>query len=123
MKQHLILATILALSTAPAVAQSTNDEGFSLVEEGAKLILRGLMEEMEPAIDDMRSMMEDFGPAMEDFVVQLGPVLSQLLQQVDDLRHYDQPRILPNGDILIPRSPDAPVWTPDAPEPGEEIDL
>lgn len=123
MKHYAFIPLVIALGSPPAFAQETESEGFSLVEEGARLILRGLMEEAEPAIDDMRSMMEEFGPAMEEFATELGPVLAELLRKADDLRHYQQPEFLPNGDILIRRKPDAPTWEPSAPEPGEEIEL
>ena len=123
MKHLAFIPLALVLMAQPVVAQESTDEGFDLMEEGAKLLLRGLMDEMEPAIDDMRSMMEEFGPAMEAFATELGPVLAEMLRQVDNLKYYDQPEFLPNGDIVIRRKPDAPVWTPPEPEPGTEIEL
>lgn len=90
------------------------------MEEGAKLLLRGLMTEMEPAIDDLRDMAEGMGPAMELFAQEMGPALGAMLEQVDDLRNYQAPEVLPNGDIIIRRKPDAPVYAPDD---GSEIEL
>lgn len=105
------IALIALLAATPATAQET-EEGLNLIEEGAKLFLRGLMSEMEPAIDDFRDMMDEFGPAMQDFALEIGPALSELLARVDDLRHYSQPEFLPNGDIIIRRKPDAPPFDP-----------
>jgi hypothetical protein len=124
MKQIAAFALALGLSTAPAIAED-KEEGLNLMQEGAELLLRGLMNDMEPAIDDLRGMLEEFGPAMELFAQEMGPVLSEMLRNVDDIRHYEQPEFLPNGDIIIRRSPDAPLWrAPEAQEdPSGEIEL
>lgn len=53
-------------------------EGLSLLEEGTRLFLRGLMAEIEPALDELR----------------------QGLMALDG---YHAPEILPNGDIIIRR--------------------
>ncbi|WP_096786567.1 AAA+ family ATPase [Rhodobacter sp. CZR27] len=113
----------LCLLLAPAQAQETPapdpeadvEEGFSLLNEGAKLLFRGLMDEMEPAIRDMGEAMGELQPALRD-----------LLAKVDDLRNYEAPERLPNGDILIRRKPDAPPLPQNAPEPDPDapsIDL
>ena len=105
------LILIAALAATPVAAQDT-EEGLNLIEEGAKLFLRGLMSEMEPAIEDLQNMIDDFGPAMQEFALQMGPVLSEMLNRVDDFRHYAQPEFLPNGDIIIRRKPGAPPFDP-----------
>lgn len=54
------------------------EEGFDLLGEATRLILRGLMKEMEPGLQELE----------------------------DVLRHldaYEAPEILPNGDIIIRR--------------------
>ena len=120
---------IVALLAAPAPAQilrgddagpessdpksSDKEEGFSLLEEGAKLILRGLMEEMQPAIEDMGRALTELEPAMRD-----------MARLVDDIRNYEAPRMLPNGDILIPRRPGSPPppRLGEAPEAGPQPD-
>ena len=128
MKQIAACTFALSLATAPVTAQDSA-EGSDLMQQGAELLLRGLMSEMEPAIDDLRTMMEDFGPAMEAFASEMGPVLAEMLAKIDDIKHYEQPEFLPNGDIIIRRSPDAPDWdrpevAPEAtPEEGAEIEL
>ena len=117
MKQIVAYTLALSLAAAPGFAQD-DEEGLDLMQEGAELLLRGLMNEMEPAIDDLRGMMEEFGPAMQLFADEMGPVLSEMLRRVDDIRNYEQPEFLPNGDIIIRRSPDAPPW--DVPESAED---
>lgn len=112
-------ALILMLAATPAAAQDT-EEGLNLIEEGAKLFLRGLMDEMEPTIDEFRNMIDEFGPAMQEFAVEIGPVLSEMIERVDDFRNYGQPEFLPNGDILIPRKPGAPPFVP--PDMEDETD-
>ncbi len=117
-----IIAT-LALTTAlalPAQAQDADTEqGFSLMEEGARMIMRGLMSEMSPAIDGLRGSVEEMGPVVGDFLREMGPGLAGFLNRVDDVRHYSLPEFLPNGDIILRRKPDAPLWTP---EPEAETD-
>lgn len=114
MSMKKFVAILLLCLATPAAAEEDNDGGFSLMEEGAQMILRGLMQEMEPAMNDLETMMKEFGPAMDQFAAELGPVLAELLQKVDDLSNYEQPEVLPNGDIIIRRKPDAPEFEPDA---------
>ena len=124
MKQILIPVFALSLMTSPVVAQVVEappndaDEGFSLMEEGAKLLLRGLMQEMEPAIDDLAGMSGEISEAMKLLGNEMGPALAEMLTRIDDMRNYDAPEMLPNGDIIIRRREDAPVYTPD-PDTGE----
>ena len=126
MKQHISALVLALLVAQPAFAQQTpdapadDDDGFSLMEEGARMIMRGLMTEMEPALDDMREAMDAFGPAFAEFAGSIGPAFADLLNRVDDIRNYEAPEFLPNGDIIIRRKPDAPEWLPDE---GGEIDL
>ncbi len=115
MKQIITAAVIAASLAAPVTAQDAEEpsvsEGFNLMEEGAKLLLRGLMNEMEPALDEM-------GDAMTNLSQEFGPALSEMLALIDDIRNYDAPEVLPNGDIIIRRSEDAPDYVPD-PDTGE----
>ena len=92
------------------------------MEEGAKLFLRGLMSEMEPALDGMAEALEEARPYLED----LGPQLTELVRLMGDIRNYEAPVMLPNGDILIRRRPDAPPLHPEGPKlpgPNGEIEL
>jgi hypothetical protein len=58
---------LIAVTTAlagPAIAQDTDadtEQGFSLMEQGARMIMRGLMSEMAPAIDGLRGSLEEMG--------------------------------------------------------------
>ena len=89
--KHFVIA--LALSLTPAMAQEADtDKGLSLLEEGAGLLLRGLLSDMEPAMQDMA---EAFAEAE--------PMLRDLMAKVDDLTNYHAPEVLPNGDIIIRR--------------------
>mgnify|MGYP006950382242 CR=1 FL=1 len=119
MKHVSILALALSVTAPPVLAE----EGTSLMEEGAKLFFRGLMEEMEPALRGLEDLADDLEPAMRNFAQEMGPALRELLETVEDWSAYEPPVVLPNGDILLRRKPDMP--TPDAlpaPEKGE-IDL
>jgi hypothetical protein len=120
----LILALPFALASA-AMAQDSapvEGEGFDLMEEGAELILRGLMDEMGPAIDEFRDLAETVGPAFANMSDEMGAALVQLFGQIDDIANYELPEMLENGDIIIRRRPDAP---PVAEEPPvtEPLDL
>jgi hypothetical protein len=72
------------------------------------------MDEIEPAMDEM-------GAAITLLGKDMGPVVAQLLGQIDDLRNYRAPEVLPNGDIILRRIPDAPDYDPD-PDTGA-VDL
>ena len=93
----LPLALILASSAAAETeAEGGLRDGFGLIQEGTRLLLRGLMDEIEPG-------------------------LRELQDRIGDLSTYHPPEVLPNGDILLRRK--VPL-DPEAPEPpGEEIEL
>lgn len=113
-----ILALILALGlAAPATAQEAGDNGLNLMEEGARLFFKGLMDEMEPALKDLQALAEGMEPALQDFVANMGPALRDLLAEVEDWSVYEPPEILPNGDIILRRK------VPEPPADDSEIDL
>ncbi len=68
------------------------DEGLSLMEQGAKMLFRGLMTEMEPALKDLKGLAEEMGPG-----------LAELQGLIGDFTNYHAPEVLPNGDIIIRR--------------------
>ncbi|ASM71499.1 MULTISPECIES: hypothetical protein [Roseobacteraceae] len=111
MKHLLIPVTLVAALATPSFAQDDGD-GLSLMERGARMFMEGIMKEMEPAIDDLGGLVDEFGPAMRGFAQEMGPALRDLMQQVEDWSVYDAPEILPNGDIIIRRKPDAPEYVP-----------
>lgn len=109
------LGPVLALLVAPALAEDESasvDEGFSLLREGARILMESMLKEMEPA---MRDMQEDFGAALRE----MEPALRDLGGMIGDLRNYHPPEKLPNGDIIIRRKTPAEVLT----DRGEDIEL
>lgn len=127
MKQIITAAIALTLTAAPLAAQETApgevDEGFDLMEEGAKLLLRGLLNEMDPAIEELRGLADEIGPQMQLFAEEMGPAFAELMAQMDDWTHYAAPEILPNGDIIIRRRQDAPEFIPQIEDDAGEIEL
>lgn len=128
--KHVLFAGLIALSPLQLAAQSEAEEGeigegFSLMEEGARLMFRGIMREMQPAIEDFEGMAKEIQPALEMLASEMGPALMELMRKLDNVRYYEAPEVLPNGDIIIRRRDDAPPYDPDSPmiEPGEEIEL
>lgn len=86
-----------ALLAAPANAQDGDmSEGLNLLEEGTKLLLRGLMSEMGPAMEQMSD---------------------DLREALGNLSAYHAPEFLPNGDILIRRK------TPLQAEPDPDVEI
>jgi hypothetical protein len=121
--KHIILAACLVLPlSASAQQESEIDDGFSLMEEGAKLLFRGIIAEMEPAIDNFSELAEELQPALDMLASEMGLAFLGLIQALDSVRYYERPEILPNGDIIIRRSPDAPEYSPPI-DDGDSIDL
>ncbi|WP_208352261.1 hypothetical protein [Pseudaestuariivita rosea] len=120
MKAFRTAVLISALGVGRVLAQDTPeaDQGMSLMERGMQMFMEGLMQEMEPAMDEMRNFAGEIEPALRGFVQEMGPALQQLSDLIDDFSNYEAPVILPNGDIIIRRKPDAPL--PDV-EDGIEI--
>ena len=116
--KHAILsvALLFALGTGDAGAESENGRiinddmvaGSSLLEQGAKIFLRGLMAEVEPALDDMAQALQDAEPMLRELMALAG--------NIDD---YNAPEILPNGDILIRKKTPQDI----AADPSGEIEL
>lgn len=104
MKKIIALPLVATLLASPASAQ---DEP-SLMERGAQLFFEGLMQEMSPALDEMSKLIEEAGPALQEFMVEMGPKLRDVLEQVEDWSAYAAPEVLENGDIIIRRKPDMP---------------
>lgn len=103
MKHALTLIAMMATAT-PAMAQ--DNDGLSLMERGAQLFFEGMLKEIAPAVEELQGLAEEFGPALQAFVTEMGPALSDLLDQVEDWSVYEPPEILPNGDIILRRKSD-----------------
>lgn len=74
-----------------------------MMERGAKLFFKGLVEEMEPALRDLEALTKDAGPAMRSFLKEMGPAMAELFADIKDFSAYHPPEVQPNGDILIRR--------------------
>ena len=82
-------ALILCLMSSPAVADGESGPGHDLMEQGTRLLLRGLINRIEP---DLRALAEDMGPALRQWQGLIG-----------SLNQYHAPEVLPNGDIILRR--------------------
>jgi hypothetical protein len=91
-----------AQEAPPRDPPSELSEGFDLLGEGARLLFRGLMAEMEPALQEMGEQLR----AME-------PMLRSLAEMIGDIRNYEAPEKLPNGDIILRRKTDPALAAPD----------
>lgn len=87
----LLVAPVAAEQAAP-VPPADVQEGFSLMEQGAKLLFKGLMSGMEPAMADMGRALTEMEPALRDMMAMMG-----------DISNYNAPEMLENGDIIIRR--------------------
>lgn len=117
MSRFAIAFVAMLAAASPVAAQEEGEEsveeGFSLLEEGAKIIMRSLLDEVEPALKDLQF---ELGEVLDE----MEPMLRDLAGMIGDIRNYHAPEVLPNGDIIIRRkSPEELA----APEPGEEIDI
>lgn len=107
MSRHWIIGPAFALLAAPALAQQTPDsaeEGFSLLRQGARLLMEAMLDEMGPALRDMQG---DLDHALRE----MQPMLRELGRMLDDLGNYHPPERLPNGDIIIRRKSPAEILT------------
>ena len=112
--KHVILAAAVALSPAVLAAQSDDDgsvdEGIDLVEEGARMLLRELMKELDPAISEFEEQAREFVPIFREMTQEMGPAFVELFEQIDGIANYEPPVFLPNGDIIMRRKEDAPEF-------------
>ncbi|MBP1804786.1 hypothetical protein [Rubellimicrobium aerolatum] len=126
MAQLIPFALAAALLAAPLHAQDTG-EGQSLLDQGTGF-LRGLLGEEAPALPelalpdlalpDLGGIAGEYLPTFSLLASEMGPAFVEVFGRIDSISNYESPVILPNGDIILRRSPDAPDWTP--PEPGPE---
>lgn len=96
------LVSAIALScwmAFPAFAQE--DDGKSLMEQGAELFFEGLRKEMAPSLESLQGFAQELGPSMLAFIEEMGPALAELAATVQDWSAYHAPEMLPNGDIII----------------------
>lgn len=102
------LAVVLSLVALPVAAETDpprQDDGWSLFDEGARLMLRGLADELQPKLDEIERQLADLGPKIRA----MGPMISDLIDVMGDAEAYHRPEQLPNGDILIRRKSPAEI--------------
>lgn len=97
-RQEPVQAAPAPPETAPSDPIGTGIEDF----------MRNMLTEAQPHLDDLTN---DLG----GLVGALGPVLSDIGNLMDDVRNYQTPERLENGDILIRRRADAPPPPPVGP--------
>ena len=92
---------ILALLATPAAAQEAEaPEPPTVMERGMRLLMEGLLQEMEPALRDLDDLAREAQPLLERLEDDLGAALEGLEGLAGT---YHPPEVLPNGDILIRR--------------------
>jgi hypothetical protein len=88
------LTSTLLLAASPLAAETTPsqdvDKGFSLLQEGAKLLFRGMQSQIEPTLKEMT-----------EALAEAKPRLLELLDMMGNIDDYHAPERLPNGDIIL----------------------
>ena len=87
------------------------DEG-TIQDDSGDPIERGMGSLLENLLRDMGPELDQFGQDMSGAFENLTPMLKDLRMQIDDLRNYQAPERLENGDIIIRRKADAPPPPP-----------
>lgn len=99
--KHAVFALLListpVMAEAPAPKEDL-DQGLSLMQEGAQMLLRHMMSQVEPSLQDMT-----------DALKQAQPKLMEILAMIDDIQNYHAPEKLPNGDIIMRRKTPAEI--------------
>ncbi len=116
MARLIPLALAAALLAAPATAQQAEEPG--LLDRGLDSFLQNFAQDVQPPLTELLGISATYLGALQGFLEEMGPAFAEVVGQVDSFAHYEPPRITPEGDILIERRADAPVWVP--PEPGAE---
>lgn len=84
MHKIVFLCFALAFSPTASFAQTTDGDisrGAELLSDGARLLLRGLLDELQPVARGW----------------------SELVEMLNDFSAYHLPEMLPNGDVIIRR--------------------
>ena len=90
---------------APDTDAPRADSGGDLFERGLESFMQNMLKEAEPHLDRL-------GRDLGDTVNSLRPVLGDIGTLMDDVKNYQAPERLENGDILIRRRADAPPPPP-----------
>lgn len=103
--KHAFAPLVLCVALAAPAHTQEPEEGLGLVERGLRQLFEGFMQDLEPSLNDLTQSLRD-----------LEPMARQLADLIGDVRHYEAPERLENGDIIIRRKTDAPP-PPPLPEP------
>ena len=116
MTRFMPLAFAAALVASPLAAQ----DGESLLDQGANMILRGLIEEVAPPLQELAGISAEVLPTFQLLAQEMGPAFVEVLGRIDSITNYEPPDLLPNGDIILRRSADAPAWVPSEAAPDTD---
>ena len=98
----LVALVIAAAVAASPVRAEPAEEPEKPLSERLEEAIRGLVESVEPTLEQLR----------DTFAV---------FERIDSLENYEEPEILPNGDVIMRRKDDAPPFEPEEPaEPGAD---
>lgn len=108
----LLPLAFIAFPLATSAQDAEPSQGFERIGEGARDILRGLVEEAEPAIEGIAGIGADLLPTFQLLAREMGPAFVEVIGQVDSLSNYEPPAFTPEGDIILRRRGGAPEWAP-----------
>ena len=116
----LILAAALAAPilvaaqqwTPPSADQNSDQDPAPKADSGGDLFERGLDSFMQNMLKEAEPHLDRLGRDLGDTVNSLRPVLGDIGALMDDVKNYQAPERLENGDILIRRRADAPPPPP-----------
>lgn len=90
------LVLCIALPVSAETDDTGVDQGFNLLEQGARIIMQSLLDDIEPELDQMRDGLQDAMGVLE-------PHLRDLARMIGQIDTYEAPQRLPNGDIILRR--------------------
>lgn len=108
MKHALAFALVLALAAMPGAASFADDVAGDKSGEDSRSIL--------PDERELRELGDLAQEMLRRFAERMQPLAERLGALIDDLDAYAAPEVLPNGDIIIRRKPDAPPRPESAPD-------
>jgi len=126
MKHPIAALALVAVShlVMPPDARAEDAPAPTPTEENAEENSAPLLEDWTSGAERMmREMLEDLRPEMEGMMTEIIPRLRQLGELMGGIANYETPEILPNGDIIIRRKPDAPPMPQDFTPDDAPIDL
>lgn len=93
------------MQDGPQAESAPEEDGTDLIGRGVGILMENFLRDVGPELGQLG---QDMSGALSD----MAPVLKDLSVLVDDLRNYEPPERLENGDIVIRRRADAPPPPP-----------